>query len=149
MQMWTQWYKWSHIYAWETVFLILMLWCNKPWDYDTAVYVIITTNIHYLPETELPGAPFITSLIARFVGPTWDPPGADGRTQVGPIWATWKLLFGIHQTFLALCIGAPIIYVNHVAERTYIHILFSHRSRWFQNKQLFTYRDVTDTWAVR
>ena len=31
--------------------------------------------------------------IARFMGPTWGPPGAD-RTQVGPMWATWTLLSG-------------------------------------------------------
>ena len=32
-------------------------------------------------------------LIARFMGPTWGPPGAD-RTQVGPMWATWTMLSG-------------------------------------------------------
>ena len=31
--------------------------------------------------------------IARFMGPTWDPPGAD-RTQVGPVLAPWTLLSG-------------------------------------------------------
>ena len=31
--------------------------------------------------------------MARFMGPTWGPPGAD-RTQVGPMWATWTLLSG-------------------------------------------------------
>ena len=30
-------------------------------------------------------------LIARFMGPTWGPPGAD-RTQVGPMEAMWTLL---------------------------------------------------------
>ena len=34
------------------------------------------------------------SLIARFMGPTWGPPGAD-RTQVDPMLAPWILLFGI------------------------------------------------------
>ena len=33
------------------------------------------------------------TLIARFVGPTWGPSGAD-RTQVGPILAPWTLLSG-------------------------------------------------------
>ena len=32
-------------------------------------------------------------LIARFMEPTWVPPGAN-RTQVGPMWATWTLLSG-------------------------------------------------------
>ena len=34
-----------------------------------------------------------THLIARFMGRTWDPPGAD-RTQMGPMLATWTLLSG-------------------------------------------------------
>ena len=33
-----------------------------------------------------------TALIARFMGLTWGPPGAD-RTQVGLMWATWTLLY--------------------------------------------------------
>ena len=36
----------------------------------------------------------ITSLIARFMGSTWDPPEAD-RTQVGPMVAPWTLLSGL------------------------------------------------------
>ena len=35
-----------------------------------------------------------TSLIARFMGPTWGPSGAD-RTQVGPMLDTWTLLSGV------------------------------------------------------
>ena len=34
------------------------------------------------------------SLIARFMGPTWGPSGAD-RTQVGPMLAPWYLLSGV------------------------------------------------------
>ena len=36
----------------------------------------------------------IVSLIARFLGTTWGPAGAD-RTQVGPMLAQWTLLSGI------------------------------------------------------
>ena len=36
----------------------------------------------------------IQSLIARFMGTTWGPPGAD-RTQVGPMMAPWTLLSGV------------------------------------------------------
>ena len=35
-------------------------------------------------------------LIARFMGPTWSPSGAD-RTQVGPMFTTWTLLSGPFQ----------------------------------------------------
>ena len=34
-----------------------------------------------------------TTLIAKFMGPTWGPSGAD-RTQVGPMLAPWTLLSG-------------------------------------------------------
>ena len=36
----------------------------------------------------------LISLIARFMGPTWGPPGAE-RTQVGPMLASWSLLYGL------------------------------------------------------
>ena len=36
---------------------------------------------------------WVYTLIARFMGPTWGPSGAD-RTQVGPILAPWTLLSG-------------------------------------------------------
>ena len=42
-----------------------------------------------------------SSLIPRFMGPKWGLPGAD-RTQVGPIWATWNLLFGIRHVRISL-----------------------------------------------
>ena len=42
------------------------------------------------------------SLIARFVGPTWDPSGAD-RTQVGPMLAPWTLLSRNTSTLSISC----------------------------------------------
>ena len=36
---------------------------------------------------------YFSTLIARFLGPTWGPSGAD-RTQVGPMLAPWTLLSG-------------------------------------------------------
>ena len=54
---------------------------------------------------------YITTLIARFMGPTWGLPGAD-RTQVGPMWATWTLLSG-HIIIWRFCdILHLIIYIG-------------------------------------
>ena len=36
----------------------------------------------------------VLSLVARFMGPTWGPSGAD-RTQMGPLLAPWTLLSGL------------------------------------------------------
>ena len=43
---------------------------------------------------------FFCTLITRFTGPTWGPPGADG-TQVGPRLAPWSLLSGYIRRYLA------------------------------------------------
>ena len=48
-----------------------------------------------------------STLIARFVGPTWGLPGAD-RTQVGPMWATWILLSG----YPSIC---PVVSISILA----------------------------------
>ena len=47
----------------------------------------------------------ISSHIARFMGPTWHPPG-DDRAQVGPMLAPWTLLSGLSIAFwirFAMC----------------------------------------------
>ena len=46
-----------------------------------------------LPDLQMSYGDFkgMTSLIARFIGPTWGPSGAD-RTQMGPMLAPWALL---------------------------------------------------------
>ena len=41
---------------------------------------------------------YVSFLIARFMGPTWGPSGAD-RTQVGPILASWTLLSGLPTVY--------------------------------------------------
>ena len=47
-------------------------------------------------------AVMITSLIARFMGPTCGPSGAD-RTQVGPMLVPWTLLSGVIFTSTSCC----------------------------------------------
>ena len=44
----------------------------------------------------------MVSPIARFMGPTWSPSGAD-RTQVGPMLAPWTLLSGITMKASVAC----------------------------------------------
>ena len=55
--------------------------------------------------------------IARFVGPTWNPPG-DDRTQVGPMLAPWPLLSGMfhHNELQQICLGT--------SDFTYMKIIF-------------------------
>ena len=49
------------------------------------------------------------SLIARFMGPTWGPSGAD-RTQVGPMLTPWTLLSGLfyHYVIIFTCPRWPL-----------------------------------------
>ena len=62
------------------------------------------------------------SLIARFMGPTWGPPGA-ARTQVDPMLATQALLFGLLYTS---DIAAPRCQAAHI-------LLKSAKENWIFN----------------
>ena len=55
---------------------------------------IVSLAINPIEELHTAIFPPITSQMARFMGPTWGPPGYD-RTQVGPMLAPWTLLSGI------------------------------------------------------
>ena len=61
------------------------------------------------------------ALIARFVGPTWGPSGAD-RTQVGPMLAPWTLLSGFFVTVTPTQTWSiPIItWLNNIVSNVYI-----------------------------
>ena len=48
----------------------------------------------------------LASLIARFMGPSWGPSGAD-RTQVGPMSAPWTLLSGMMLFDAWVHLGSP------------------------------------------
>ena len=47
-------------------------------------------------------------LIARFMGPTWGPSGAD-MTQVGSRWAPWTLLSGSSGRWRPFCLGLHVL----------------------------------------
>ena len=53
----------------------------------------------------------ITSLKARFMGPTWGPSGAD-RTQVGLVLAPWTLLSGMLNEILIICCAYILSHYN-------------------------------------
>ena len=58
------------------------------------------------------GVALMVTLIARFMGPTWGPSGAD-RTQVGPMLAPWTLLSGksslVHCGWLVFYLYVPLL----------------------------------------
>ena len=55
-------------------------------------------------------SPIGSTLIARFMGPTWGLPGAD-RTQVGPMLASWTLLSGYTRILNKRITPEPLIHV--------------------------------------
>ena len=63
----------------------------------------------------------VSTLIARFMGPTWGPSGAN-RTQVGPMLAPWTLLSGQWPPFVTLQdeLGAGRISIMRVPWVCYI-----------------------------
>ena len=87
---------WYPDICWVAVkyYLLWMLWmCFNPTEWGHSRQPNLLTpqnslwgflNIFYF---------MVTTLITRFMGPTWGPPGA-ARTQAGPMLATWTLLSG-------------------------------------------------------
>ena len=71
-----------------------------------------------------------TSLIARFMGPTWGPFGAD-RTQVDPMLAPWTLLSGMPYIFyLPNCVAVYDIML--IIYKTILLIVCSWNPHWRQ-----------------
>ena len=60
----------------------------------------------------------MSSLMAKFMGPTKGPPGAD-RTHVGPMWATWTFLSGIHT-----------VQYGFVKNKKFLFILSNHQTNF-------------------
>ena len=83
--------------------LLLMPWFLAPPGHHKAWYPIEWTGIMFLVFHEQSLHP----PIARFMGPTWGPSGAD-RTQVGPMLAPWTLLSGIYMQHLRVDICQKI-----------------------------------------
>ena len=76
---------------------------SQPWDFPQAFVLNMgCVSISYGTYPIKPGqavdlrchSAHVTSQIARFMGPTWGPPGSC-RPQVGPMLAPWTLLSGI------------------------------------------------------
>ena len=90
----------SQLYHWCALYLITKLWNNwKEYYRQTRQLIMAEWHIYMLANQAIVGsengfsnirhqAIFKTTLIARFMGPTWD------RTQMGPMLAPWTLLFG-------------------------------------------------------
>ena len=54
---------------------------------------LIQNGCYLVGSCDTPRSICLDALIAKFMGPTWGPSGAD-RTQVGPMLAPWTLLSG-------------------------------------------------------
>ena len=81
---------------------------GKPFSSKDDPKVLARTH-RLCPDIEV-----IASLIARFMGPTWGPSGAD-RIQVGPMLALWNFLTGMENVYNLLQ------YVNSVDQHKHLH----------------------------
>ena len=103
--------------------LFVLLLCLKLCFYFLSITLVLSFCIDRVLIPSIHNSAS-SSLIARFLGPTWGPPGAD-RTQVSPMLATWTLLSGL-LTFLYMSCST---YLSHT------HILFP----FFAKRWIFFY----------
>ena len=96
----------------------------------------------------------VQALEASFMGPTWGPPGAD-RTQVGPMWATRKLLSGICSTssvlamvILQSCTKPSILwtFIIYLTRSSQFSIV-KHLERSWTSLWDITYKTIQSIWA--
>ena len=103
------------------------------------------------------------TLIARFMGPTWDPSGAD-RTQMGPMLAPWTLLSGEiprfhtglsenHGPVIITCVIHSHTFCNIIVPSSTVdHHYMHHRNKAIPNV-LMTYEILTvislSSWVIR
>ena len=86
---------------------------NDPWSGSHELYKwLMFYFVFHIVLTQISGIhqsvvfPDIGPLIARFMGWTWGPSGAD-RTQVGPMLATWTLLSGLEGVISGYMVKPP------------------------------------------
>ena len=60
------------------------------------------------------------SQIAKFMGPTWGPPGTC-RPQLGPMLAPWTLLLGISWKFIPLIMSCSQLWYNNSVTGSFIN----------------------------
>ena len=98
----------------RVVLFLVVSWCHK------ASYLFWANGLLGITTSHL------TTQIAKFIGPTWCPPGSC-RPQVGPMLAPWTLLSG-HQGELMVhvCCGATCL--SHKAHGMHRRLL--HKYLW-------------------
>ena len=97
-----------------------------------------------------------TSLIARFMGPTWGPSGANG-TQVGPVLAPWTLISGIAFIRKVKHDKTLTLFKRHRQNDSYLEIWgimkLPPNNRWywfpFLPQMAMTLHNCPTTWALR
>ena len=83
-----------------------------------AIYLILHGAFSLRPFGRLvPWRDGNTSLVARFMGPTWGPSVAD-RTQVGPMLAPWTLLSGT----VSLHASQQLSYFHELLKSVILHL---------------------------
>ena len=90
--IWNQFWK-SHIKDFKTSLLIgWQLCCGKPEEEKWSCWItsILTRTFHCKTYQRLKSVGVLTQ-IAKFMGPTWGPPGSCWP-QMGPMLASWTLL---------------------------------------------------------
>ena len=96
------------------------------WRYSMARITRPTTGIHkYFYVKSFYSLQTLLTLIARFMGPTWGPPGAD-RTQVVPMLAPWTLLSGYWSDFFQWNHGGSDANIFNVVTHTACPLNYVH-----------------------
>ena len=100
-------------------------------------YIYRKISVAMMPNLYSVTSQWIVSLIARFMGPTWGPSGAD-RTQVGPMLALWTLLSGMCRfSSYQSCNIFFILFSFHISSSFNKYVLLSYNIGIVTTRRLF------------
>ena len=134
------------------------IWCL--WWVQSLPYVLPVWTRNGLHEVRFYHNTTLTSQIAKFMGPTWGPPGPC-RPQMGPMLAPWNLLSGLKSHFkmytkwTALCPLGSFYEVSIVSWQFDLCVSFIWARRnmcntaWFHHDKAAHIKSPINHWSLK
>ena len=109
------------------------------WKCRFACVRIPTTEMRRWYDQFISSVWFLKPLIAKFMGPTWGPPGSC-RPQMGPMLAPWTLLSGAGKTasWYRRSHSIYLRVISHISIHIYFNVMSYEGTRWALHQALVT-----------
>ena len=133
--MFSYWIRYRNMILDSVIYLLYDI--SLIWYISYMIYLLYLSGVarfHLMAIPMFTTAASVPFLIARFMGPTWGPSGAD-RTQMGPMLAPWTLLSGVPLKAMSE-INSTVHTGDGVQTQTQTQNILFMVNRWLQRWRL-------------